>query len=136
MTKHIFAFLFLISLGFVSCNNDEEDTIAQINVVNEEGQRVGNAAVAFTCQSSYDPPRPCNIQITGQANSSGFYERKFDLPAVLVVSAFRVVRDTTVVGVLPDTTMIITRDSLCGESFISIQEGETTKKTVVVYECN
>ncbi len=136
MKLRFFITLLIVGLAFVACEKEKDPTKLQVFVVDEEGQKVQNAVIQFNCESSFNPPRPCDVEIEVNANSSGFYEHKFDQPAVLRINAFKIDRDTLVLGTLPDTTMVITADSLCGESFVSIQEEETTRKTVVVYECN
>ena len=136
MKLRFFLAFVIAGLVFVACEKEKDPTKLQVYVVDEEGTRVQNAVIQFNCESSFDPPRPCDVEIEVSANSNGFYEQEFDQPAVLRINAFKIDRDTTVLGVLPDTTIVITADSLCGESFVSIQEEETTRKTVVVYECN
>lgn len=135
MKFKLFFLLVLISAGFIGCKEDDP-TKLQVYVVDEEGNRVQNAVIQFNCESSYDPPRPCDVEMEVTADGTGYYEREFDQPSVLRINAFKIDRDTQVLGTLPDTSVVITADSLCGESYVSIQEFETTKKTVVVYECN
>lgn len=132
-------FLLLVALLFVvftACETEEDPTILQVVVLDQEGEIVPNAVVQVNCQSSFDPPRPCEVEHTGIANREGFYEREFQKPLVVRLNAFKIARDTQVLGVLPDTTVVITSDSLCGETFVSIQENETTRKSIVVGECN
>ncbi len=119
----------------VSCNDeDEEKTIAQVQVVTFEGEAVPFALVEMDCQSSID--KPCEVFSEGLADATGLYETEWTYSKVMKVNAYRIIRDTQVIGVLPDTTQIITADSMCGETFISILEGQTNRQTVVLYECN
>jgi hypothetical protein len=124
-------------LGFVGCNKEEEDpTVAEIHVVDVEGKIVPYAQVELTCESSTTPPEPCIIETGGTTDAAGMYSTEFELPNVLRVTAYKIHSDTQIFGILPDTTMIITTDSICGESFISVLENQTNRKTVVLYECN
>tara|TARA_B100000780_G_C21119387_1_gene453284 strand:- start:255 stop:680 length:426 start_codon:yes stop_codon:yes gene_type:complete len=129
------SFIFL-SVFAIACNNDDDDDtgVAQVVVVNMNGNRVPQAIVELECESSID--RPCDIFVTGYTDGVGVYETEWTYNKVLKVNAFKVVRDTQIVGVIPDTTHVITADSTCGESYISIRSGETTRQTVVLYECN
>lgn len=123
---------------FWACNNDDDEdtdgvTRGQVMVLNSDGDRVPRANVALTCESSLD--RPCDINFSGKTDEDGIYEREFDLPKVLKVNAYKVVMDTTIEGTVPDTTRTISKDSLCGETYISIIEGETNRQTVTLFSC-
>jgi len=134
--KAFLIFTTVLLFLFVGCKEENDPTIVQIIAVTEDGAVVPNAVIQFDCESSFDPPRPCAAELVGEANRNGFYEREFSSPSVLRVSAFKIDRDTTVLWILPDTNLIITSDSLCGETFVSIQEFSTTRKEIVVRECN
>ncbi len=129
------AVLAVLSL-FVGCNNDDDDpTIAEIYAVNEAGEVIQNANVSLVCESSVNPAQPCIVGDTGRTNSTGLFRSEFALPAVMKITSFKVTADTQIFGILPDTSMIITRDSLCGETFITVLEGDINRQTVVLYEC-
>ena len=108
----------------------------KIEVVNRLNTPVPFADLLITCQSSFDPPRECDIRIEARTDEFGKYSQTFDLPRILSVYASRATFDTVIIGVPPDTQMIITKDSLCAESFLSIVEGETTSITMTLLECN
>lgn len=134
--KIIAATTLSLGLVFTACNKEEEGATAEVHVVTEDGLSVPNALVYMDCESSKTPPQPCNVHIEGATDDLGIFVQDFDQPAVLKITSFKIFADTQVLGVLPDTTLIITRDSLCGESFISVLAGESNKQTVVLYECN
>lgn len=134
--KIIAATTLSLGLVFTACNKEEEGATAEVHVVTEKGALVPNALVYLDCESSKTPPQPCNIHVEGVADENGIFIHEFKQPSVLKITAFKIYADTQVLGVLPDTTLVITRDSLCGESFISVLEGEASKQTVVLYECN
>ena len=127
---------FLMVLAIACKKDDDDDTtgIAQILVVNTEGEHVPYAIVEMECESSID--KPCDVFVTGYTDATGFYETEWTYNKVLKVNAYKVVTDTQVLGTLPDTTQVITADSTCGETYISIKTGETTQQYVVLYECN
>jgi len=134
--KYAFLSILFVALVFIGCEEEKDPTVVQIVAVTEDGAVVPNAVIQFNCESSFDPPRPCAVELTAEANQNGFYQREFASPSVLRINAFKIDRDTTVIGILPDTNLIITADSLCGETFVSIQEFSTTRKEIVVRECN
>ncbi len=124
-------------LGFVTISCDDEDddpTIAQVLVETVDKKIVPGANVTLVCESSQN--KECNILIEGVSDENGVFETRRDLSQILRVSSYKIVNDTEVVGVPPDTTLVITRDSICGETFINIIENETSRQTVVLYSCN
>ena len=131
---NIVVFFSLISFVFItSCKDDTPPTIAQVKVLNQLGEPIPNADVVLACTSSVN--QPCDIEIVGVADENGLFEHTFDLPQVLTVYASGNRHDTQILGVLPDTTMIITKDSICGESLISIKPEQTSLKTITLYDC-
>lgn len=131
-------YLFLSSL-FVACNNDDDDvdedaTFGEVMTLDADGDIVSGSTVRLDCESSIN--QACDIEITGITDANGIFRRQFQLPMVLRVRAHKIVVDTTVEGTLPDTNQIITRDSICGETYISIIEGEVSRQTVVLFECD
>ncbi|MDR9398125.1 hypothetical protein [Salibacter sp.] len=132
----IFAMALLI--GFVACENDDDEddapTIAEIRTLDTDGEAVADATVLLTCESSVN--RPCDIEIEGKTNQNGVYTREFELPKVLKVNAYKVLSDTQVTGVFPDTNITVTYDSICGEAYISIIANEKSRQSIVLYECN
>ena len=131
--------LLLLTLGVVtmfSCKKNNDPTIAEVHAVDSDGNPVPYVDVILSCTSSYDPPLPCEVYIVGKADEKGVFSHETDLPKVLRVYASTMLRDTIITGILPDTTMTIIKDSICGETFISIKPHETTVQTVVLYDCN
>lgn len=125
----------LMMISVVACRDEDDDTgIAQVLVVDTQGIHQPYSIVELECESSID--RPCDVHATGYADENGVFETTWTFNKVLKVNAYKIVRDTQIVGTLPDTTHIITADSTCGETYISIRTGETTRQTVVLYECN
>jgi hypothetical protein len=126
----------VILLGFVfmmSCNNDVEPTVAEIRVIDLNGNPVPNADIVLSCTSSVN--KPCDIEIFGVADENGVFTETFDLPKVLEITAAGNLHDTQIIGTLPDTIMIITKDSICGTSFISIKPEQTSVQSITLYEC-
>ena len=132
----LFAIFIVSAASFSSCKDDIGPAIAEIQVVDSVGNIVPFANILLTCTSSTNPPKPCDIEVITKAESNGKYRKEFDLPLVLKIVASSIVADTTILGVLPDTTMIVTRDSICGETFITVKEDQTNYQTVVLYGCN
>ena len=135
--KNLFNIVVLTAIvGFVfisSCKNDPEPTIAEIKVVTQDGDPVPYATVVLTCTSSVN--LPCEVEIHGKADASGVYTKEFDLPKVLLVSAGGNIYDTIITGVLPDTTMTLIRDTICGTTTISIKPEQTSSQRVILYDC-
>jgi hypothetical protein len=126
----------LIIIGFVfivSCKKTVEPTTAEVVVVTKDGVPVPFADILLTCSSSVN--LPCEIEITGKADKNGIYTRDFELPKVLKVTAAGNIYDTIITGVLPDTTMTITKDTICGTTFISIKPEQTSKQIITLYDC-
>jgi len=126
----------LVVIGFafiVSCKKTVEPTVAEIVVVTKDGDPVPFADILLTCTSSVN--LPCEIEIEGAADKDGVYKREFELPKVLQVTAAGNIYDTVITGVLPDTTMTITKDTICGTTFISIKPEQTSKQTITLYDC-
>jgi hypothetical protein len=136
--KNIFNILVSTALlGFVflySCKNEVEPTTAEIRVVNADGEPVPFADIILTCTSSVN--LPCEIEIIAQADEGGIYKRDFDLPKVLSVISAGNLYDTIITGVLPDTTMTFIKDTICGETFISIKPEQVSVQTIILYDCN
>ncbi len=123
-------------LGFLfvsSCKKDVEPTIAEIHVVSKDGVPIPNADIMLTCTSSVN--RPCEIEIIGKADKNGVYTKEFDLPMVLLVTGAGNILDSQLVNVLPDTQWIITRDTICGFTTISVKPEQTSVQTVILYDC-
>ena len=135
--KNIFNILFSITLlGFVFLNSCKEDVIpttAEIRVVNTDGDPVPFADVMLTCTSSVN--LPCEIEIIAQADEEGIYKKDFDLPKVLKVVAAGNLYDTIITGILPDTSMTFIKDTICGETFISIKPEQVSVQTIILYDC-
>ena len=123
----------------VSCSSDDDDdpnkgkTIAQIMTLDPEGKTIPDVNIRLVCETSTE--RPCEIDIRGKSNSAGMFEKEFVLPKVLRVNAHKIVLDTVITGVPPNTQTDIVRDSICGQTYISIVEGTTSRQTVVLFSC-
>jgi len=131
---NIFVSLALLGLLFVvSCKKEVTPTIAVIKVVTEDGEPVPYADILLTCTSSVN--QPCDIEIIGKADANGEYSREFDLPKVLEVTAAGNIYDTIITGVLPDITITYVKDTICGNTFISIKPEETSTQSVTLYDC-
>jgi len=125
----------LLGVAAIGCDDDDDDpTIGQVIVKTVDDNVVPEAAVILECESSEN--RECNILIEGVSDENGMFEVKRDLSQILRVTSYKIVFDTNIEGLIPDTTVTITRDSICGESFITFVEGETSRQTVVLYSCN
>ena len=135
--KNIFNIVIVTAvIGFVfisSCKKDPEPTIAEIKVVTKDGVPVPYASVTLTCTSSVN--LPCEIEIIGTADKDGIFTKEFDLPKVLIVHAGGNIYDTIITGVLPDTSMTLIRDTICGTTTISIKPDQTTTQKVLLYDC-
>lgn len=134
--KNIFNIVvFTAVVGFVfvsSCKKDPEPTIAEIKVVTQDGVPVPNANVTLTCTSSVN--LPCEIEIHGVADENGVFTQEFDLPKVLIVNAAGNLYDTIISG-FPDTTMTLIKDTICGQTTISIKPEQTSTQKVILYDC-
>jgi len=125
----------LMGIAGVGCNNDDDDsTIGRVIVRTVDDNAVPDATVILECESSIN--KECNILIQGISDENGVFEVERELSQILRVTSYKIVFDTNIEGIIPDTTLTITRDSICGESFLSFVEGETTSQTVVLYSCN
>lgn len=135
--KNLFFYVVLVVLGlslFVSsCKEEVPPTVAKIRVVSQNGEVIPYANILLTCTSSVN--LPCEIEIEGVADKNGVYERTFDLPKVLHVYAAGNIYDTIITGSLPDTQMVFVKDTVCGNTFISIKPEETSSTTVILYDC-
>jgi len=135
--KNIFNIVvFTVAIGFIfvsSCKKDVEPTIAQIKVLTKDGVPVPNADVLLTCTSSVN--LPCEIEITGKTDENGVFTKEFDLPKVLIVNASGNIYDTQYIGDFPDTQWIITKDTICGQTTISIKPEQTSTQKVILYDC-
>lgn len=126
----------LTTLGMVfivSCKEDITPTIGEVVVVDENGDRIPFADIMLTCTSSVN--KPCEIEIIGKADKNGLFSQEFDLPKVLEITAGGNLYDTIIVGTLPDTKMTFLKDTICGSSFISIKPEETSRQTIILYDC-
>ena len=131
---NVFIFLFLSGFLFImSCKDKTEPTIAEIRVINQLGEPIPYADVVLACTSSIN--KPCEIEIIGVADKNGVYEHTFDLSKVLTIYASGNRHDTQITGIQPDTIMTITKDSICGESLISIKPEQTTVQTITLFDC-
>ena len=136
--KNLFTIVAVLVLsGFVfitSCKKEVTPTIAEVRVVDEDGEPVPYADITMSCTSSVN--LPCEVEIFGTTDKNGVYQREFDLPAVLHVYTATRIYDTVIVGVPPNHTITITEDSICGESFISIKPEQTSVQKIITYICN
>jgi hypothetical protein len=130
----VVSFVLIGFLFMISCKKEVVPTIAEVRVVSETGEMIPYADVLLTCTSSVN--LPCEVEIIGKADKNGVFSYEFDLPKVLEVTAAGNIHDTQIFGALPDTTMIITKDSVCNTSFISIKPEETSVQTIILYNCN
>ncbi len=134
-----FTLYFVFMSLFIACSSDDDDidedaTVGEIMTLNADGERVAGSTVRLDCESSIN--QPCDVEFTGLTDEQGIFRREFQLPKVLRVRAHKIVIDTTVEGTLPDTNQIITRDSICGETYISIIESQVSRQTVVLFSCD
>lgn len=131
---NIFTSFLIVGLVFVvSCKKEIPPTTGVIKVLTEDGEPVPFADILLTCTSSVN--QPCEIEIIGKADKNGEYRRDFDLPKVLEITAAGNIYDTTILGTLPDTTLILVKDSICGTSFISIKPEEVSTQSITLYDC-
>ena len=135
--KGIFGFVVsvaVVGLVFItSCKEKVEPTIAEVRVVNEFGDPVPYADIMLKCTSSVN--LPCEIEIIVKADKDGIYVREFELPKVLEITAAGNIYDTIITGTLPDTTMTLVKDTICGTSFISIKPEQTSVQSITLYDC-
>lgn len=111
----------LVSFLMTSCEK-EEDTIATITVVNQQGAAIQGATVRLFAQGSGDDPviNPLRFDTTGTTNGSGkvsfnfseFYKKGQAGFAVLDIEAYK--------------------GPLEGAGLIKVEEEETTEETVVI----
>lgn len=123
--------LIVVLIVFVtSCKEDLDPTVVEIQVVTDSGEVVPFADVLLSCTSSVN--LPCDIEIDGTTDANGKYTREFDLPQVLQVTVGKLVNDTdyTLGGI------VVTQDTICGNSFVSIKPEETSRATIILYDCN
>lgn len=136
--KNLFTIVAVLILsGFVfitSCKKEVIPTVAEIRVVDENGDPVPFADITMSCTSSVN--LPCEVEIFGTTDKNGVYQKEFDLPSVLHVYTATRVNDTTIIGIPPNVTIIIESDSICGESFISIKPEQTSVQKIIMYDCN
>lgn len=127
-------FVAILAFSLVSCDDEDDDpTIAQVLVESVDQKVIPGANVTLVCESSEN--KECEILIEGISDENGVFETQRDLSQILRVTSYKIILDTQILGVPPDTTQIVTRDSICGETFINIIEGETSRQTVVLYSC-
>lgn len=125
----------VVAFTVTGCKKESDDpTDIVVTVLTDEGQRVPFANITFQCESTIN--RPCELVIERVTNEIGVYERRFSEPKVLRINAYKIVADTLIVGIPPNTYPQITRDSLCGEAYITIREFATSRQTVVLSVCN
>jgi hypothetical protein len=130
---HYVGILLIAATVFVtSCKEEVAPTVLEIQVVTDSGEVVPYADILLTCTSSVN--KPCEIEIMAQADANGFYTREFDLPKVLEVTVGAMLVDSMLVGIPP--VWVVEEDSVCGASFVSIKPEETTRATVIAYDCN
>ena len=135
--KGIFGFVVsvaVVGLVFItSCKEKVEPTIAEVRVVTESGDPVPYAYIMLKCTSSVN--LPCEIEIIAKTDKDGIYVREFELPKVLEITAAGNIYDTIITGTLPDTTMTLVKDTICGTSFISIKPEQTSIQSITLYDC-
>ena len=125
--------LFIGIIFVTSCKKDPEPTIAEVRVVTSEGEPVPNADVILSCTSSVN--QPCEVEIIGKAVKNGVFTHEFELPSVLLITAAGNIYDTIITGTIPDTTLTLVKDTICGFSTISIKPEQTTVQKVILYDC-
>ena len=54
---------------------------------------------------------------------------------VLLITAAGNIYDTIITGTIPDTTLTLVKDTICGFSTISIKPEQTTVQKVILYDC-
>ncbi|MGD1847093.1 MAG: hypothetical protein ACFB10_17015 [Salibacteraceae bacterium] len=126
------SYLILIALSLsgllaVSCEEDNAKTIGEIEVYDDQGRSVSNAQVRLYCTESN-----CVVEREGVTDSRGVYSEEFEKPVVLAVEAFKLDTTITDTGSPPNVGFIVEIDSAYGEGFISVGEGKTTSKPIVL----
>ena len=129
----IISLIVLISVFVVSCKEETVKTIAEIRVLNVDGEPVPYADIMLTCTSSVN--EPCFIEIIGVADENGVFTKEFELPKVLELTAAGNIYDTIITGVLPNIQTTYVKDTICASSFISIRPEETNVKFITLYDC-
>ncbi len=120
-------------LAVESCR-DPKETKAEILVVDSIGDVVENATVYIYC---IDQPnkQPCVVKDTQNTGPAGITTHVFDNPAVLKVEAVKYDVVTIDTGVFPNIGTMTIGDTLCGETFITLEERQTIQEEVVLLIC-
>ncbi|MEM9052535.1 MAG: hypothetical protein AAGC47_10820 [Bacteroidota bacterium] len=115
----------LLAIGATSCDN-EEDTIAEITVVNQEGTRVQGAEVRMFGQGTVDDDQVGDIAIdrTTFTNSNGIAEFDFSDNYQPGQSGFAILD----VEIIFDSPTGVTGAT----GVVKVVEEETTRKTFVL----
>lgn len=123
----VFFCLFTLTLGFVGCRNEDDPTIGEITVYDENGQVVQGAQVRLYCTE-----QDCIVEDEATSNSSGITRHEFFQPMVLAVEAVKLDTTVTDTGVPPNVGFIIDIDSAYGEGFITIEKHKTVSAPVII----
>lgn len=128
--------LIIFSSTFYSCNKKDDigEATASISTVDSLNQPLTDVHISVACTTI--DKTPCSVRLSGKSNSSGKFDFTYDYAMVLKINAYKIISETTIVGIPPNTVETITTDSVCAETFVSIKPNETTSKLVKLYSCN
>jgi len=118
------------ALTMTSCKDDDGPAIAEITVFDTTGLVQTNVRVDVFCTQPN-----CVVTSTGRTDSRGESRHEFDLPAVLRVYAVRYDSTFIQTGVPPNVTIQVLVDSVCGDGFVTVDNGETVQESVTLFPC-
>lgn len=114
-------------LTSIGCEKDPGKSIGEIEVFDEQGRTVANASVRIYCTEAL-----CVVEREGLSDSRGIFREEFEKPVVLAIEAYKLDTTLTDTGTAPNVGFIIEIDSAFGEGFITIEEGKTISRPVVL----
>lgn len=126
-----FAVLAVAALSLASCDNDPDPGIAEIKVIDVQGNSQSGVKVILYCTEP-----ACVVRREGKTNSLGVFTQSFELPVVLRVRAVRYDTTTTTQGLPPNQITTVKVDSVCGEGFIQVENDDIASETITILECN
>lgn len=123
----LLGFAFLSLFAAIGCEKDPGKSFGEIEVFDENGRTVAGANVRLYCTEAQ-----CVVEREGFSDSRGIFREEFEKPVVLAIEAYKYDTILTDTGSPPNVGFILEIDSNYGEGFITIEEGKTISKPVIL----